>query len=65
MANANYNVSLTLTAAPNFGTSSGWGYLQVTNKTTSGFTIVLHDSDGTAKNAPTSTTVDYIAIPNN
>jgi hypothetical protein len=65
MASANYTVSITITSDTNFTASSGWGYLAGITKTTTGFTILLNSSAGAAFNAPASTTVDWIAIPNN
>jgi hypothetical protein len=64
MASASYTVQLTMTGAPNFGTSSGWGYLQATSKGTASFVISLRNSNGSAQNAPSGTTIDWIVVPN-
>jgi hypothetical protein len=42
--------------------NSGWGYLQATGAAATGLTIVLRDSQGGAKNAPASTTVDWMVM---
>ena len=65
MASANYHVAITITSDTDWGNSAGWGYVLATSKTVNGFTIVLNESDGGAKNAPANTTVDWIVIPTN
>jgi hypothetical protein len=64
LANANYNVAVTFTADKDFGSHMD-DYMYVTNKTTTGFTIVFNSSGGNAHNAPSGTTVDWIATPTN
>jgi hypothetical protein len=64
LANANYLVSYIFTS------DVAWGqhidvYLWVTNKTASGFTFVLNAADGAPVNAPSGTTLDWLALPAN
>jgi hypothetical protein len=64
LPSTNYRVQLTLSNGVNFTNSSGWGYLSVSGKSTTQFTITHRDSDGsTAGTTPASTTVDWIAFP--
>jgi hypothetical protein len=66
LPNTSYRVQLTLSNGVNFGSSSGWGYLSVSGKTTTQFTITHRDSDGTTANStPANTSVDWVAFPDN
>jgi hypothetical protein len=65
MPTANYRVAFMITSDIDWGGSSGWGYIFVSSKTASGFTLHLNDDDGGAKNAPAGVTVDWIALPSN
>lgn len=58
-----YRVALTFSGNPNFGNNNaGWGYMQVTTKGTSSFIITLRSNDGSAKNAPAGTIVDWVVL---
>ena len=65
MPSANYRVAWMITSDTDWGGNAGWGYLFVTSRTASGFTIILNDDGGTPKNAPAGTTIDWIALPSN
>ena len=66
LPSTNYRVALTFTNTPNFGSSSGWGYVMAGSKTTTQFVIGLKDSDGTTHSAPSGGVVfDWIAIADN
>jgi hypothetical protein len=65
MPSANYRVAWMITSDTDWGGNSGFGYLYVTSRTASGFTLILNDDGGTPKNAPAGTTIDWIALPSN
>jgi len=65
MPSANYRVAWMITSDTDWGGNSGFGYLYVTSRTASGFTLILNDNGGNAKNAPAGTTIDWIALPSN
>ena len=65
MSSATYRVAWMFTSSHDWGGNNSWGYLTVTSKTTNGFTFVLNDNGGTAKNAPAGVTIDWIVLPSN
>ena len=66
MGSTSYAVELTIDGTPDFSSSSGWGYIAVVSKTTTGFTIDLRTSAGGAFTVPTGQTlsIDWVAILN-
>ena len=67
MSSANYAAVVQITDNPNFTVSSGWGYLEVTGESTTGFTVDLRTSGGATEAVPSgqSVTLDWTAILNN
>jgi hypothetical protein len=54
-----------ITSDTDWGGNAGWGYLLATSKTVNGFTFILNDNGGSAKNAPAGTTLDWMVLPSN
>jgi hypothetical protein len=64
MSSADYRVAWMFTSTPDWGGNNSWGYISATSKTVNGFTFLLSDNGGTAKNAP-GVTIDWIVLPSN
>jgi hypothetical protein len=65
MPTADYRIGFMITSDTDWGGNAGWGYLLATSKTVNGFTFILNDNGGSAKNAPAGTTVDWMVLPSN
>jgi hypothetical protein len=66
MPSANYRVAWVFSSDTDWGGGgASWGYLYVSARTASGFTLILNDNGGNANNAPAGTTIDWIALPSN